>query len=209
MSVLSRWQSKLFERKKLEASARERHVTHPTTATRAQLNKRKAQVAYAARVVKRHATSDVRVLGNTVTGGTPRERLKAAAEHAAYLSATGQRHSFYSQSGVWTASKGIMGEPHGYRSDCSQWFTSMYHSCGLDDPNGNLYRGGFTGTLADHGRRTFAPQCGDAVLIGTYPYHHVEMLINPKTGATIGHGSAPVDASNVAYYSPCSYYTFV
>lgn len=209
MSVLSRWQARLSERKKLEASARERHVAHPTTTTRAQLNKRKAQVAYAARVVKRYATSDVRVLGNTVTGGTPRERLKAAAEHAAYLSATGQRHSFYSQRGPWTVNYGITGEPRSYRSDCSQWFTSMYHSCGLADPNGNSYLGGFTGTLADHGRRTTSPKCGDAVLIGTYPYHHVEMLINPQTGATIGHGTAPVDASNVSYYSPRTYYTFL
>lgn len=143
-----------------------------------------------------HATAAaVTISGNRVTGGTPRQRLQAAAERAAQLDAAGRRPSFYSQAGKWTVEYGITGEPAGYRSDCSQWVTSIYYACGLPDPNGNTYRGGYTGTLGQHGKAISRAelQPGDLILYGPWPHHHVEVWVGPGQ-RTIGHGSRPVDA---------------
>lgn len=135
---------------------------------------------------------------NQVRGGTPRQRLVAAARRAAANSAAGRRHSFYSQGGYWTVKHGITGEPSGARSDCSQWVTSIYWTAGLADPNGAGYSGGFTGTLLSHGRainrRDVKP--GDLVIYGYGNGHHVEMIVDYH-GNTIGHGSAPVDAGYI------------
>jgi hypothetical protein len=193
-SVLSRWKLRLAERRSLEAAARERHIAHPTAATRRLLARRKAQVAYALRVLRRRR--GVRISGNTVTGGTPRQRVVAAAHRSAYLHAMGKRPSFYSQDGGWDVAHGITGESRGKRSDCSQWYTAMFHSAGLPDPNGNGYSGGYTGTLAAHGRYISRSELrpGDAVLYGPAPHHHIEMYTGPGE-TTIGHGSPPVDKS--------------
>lgn len=205
--ILKRWTARLTERRRLEAAARERHQAHPTKQSLATLKKRKAQVAYALRVVKRYSTSRVRINGNTVTGGTPRRRLAAAMDRTAYLDATGKRHSFYSQSGEWDVAHGITGEAHGKRSDCSQHVTALFRSCGLPDPNNASYSGGFTGTLADGGRTVTrrGAKVGTLVLVGTYPFHHVEVLRNRLTGRTYGHGTARCDYSNVRYYKPVRY----
>ncbi len=126
------------------------------------------------------------------------------------MSATGKRKSFYSQSGAWTVNYGITGEPRGYRSDCSQWVTSMYHSAGLPDPNRKGYSGGFTGTLAEGGRYVTRAQVkpGDLLMVGRPPFHHVELIVNARTGATIGHGTAPIDGSNINRYNPVRYVTY-
>jgi hypothetical protein len=145
--------------------------------------------------IKEHG---VVISGNKVEGGTPRQRLVAGAHKSAKLSASGARHSFYSQPGFWDVDHGITGEAPGARSDCSQWVTAMYHSAGLPDPNGNSYNGGYTGTLSDHGKKISRANLkpGDLVLYGTYPFHHVEMYVGPGD-LTIGHGSAPVDAGSI------------
>jgi hypothetical protein len=139
----------------------------------------------------------LKVSGNRVTGGKPSERVLAAAKASARLSASGQRHSFYSQTGAWDISHGITGEPWGHRSDCSSWFTAMYWSAGLPDPNRNGYQGGYTGTLVAHGtpisRERARHTPGAAVLFGPPPCHHVEMAVGDGSENTIGHGSAPVD----------------
>lgn len=54
ISVLSRWRGRLATRRKLLDAARKRHEWLHNAQTRALLAKRKAQVAYAERVVKRH-----------------------------------------------------------------------------------------------------------------------------------------------------------
>jgi hypothetical protein len=140
----------------------------------------------------------VQVKGNRVTGGTPTERIIAAMEASRELSASGRRRDRYSQSGNWTVGYGITGEPKGYRTDCSQWFTSMYWSAGLPDPNGLNYSGGFTGTLGAHGepitQGELEPGC--AILYGPPPHHHVEMFRGPGV-RTIGHGTPPVDYGTV------------
>ncbi len=147
--------------------------------------------------------------GNHVRGGNPRERLVAAALAASRLDAAGRRHSFYDQSGGWTVDYAITGEPHGYRSDCSQWVTSVYKAAGLPDPNGNGFGGGYTGTLAGHCRRITRAQLrpGDLVLYGSGPpYHHVELYVGPGE-QTIGHGSAHVDGGTIGMIPEAHFYT--
>lgn len=170
----------------------QRMIRYPGRRVEAQLDRaedRHAEILAAAR------RAGVRIDGNHVTGGAPRERLRAAAEHAMYLDSIGERRSFYSQQGFWTVEHGITGEPRGARSDCSQWVTAIYYACGLPDPNGNDYRGGYTGTLGAHGRAISRSELlpGDLILYGPAPHRHVEMYLGPgaRTG---GHGSRPVDA---------------
>jgi cell wall-associated NlpC family hydrolase len=52
--------------------------------------------------------------------------------------------------------------------------------------------------MATHGHfvPTSQAEPGDVILYGSPPYHHVEIFVGPGQ-ATIGHGSAPVDAGTV------------
>lgn len=145
----------------------------------------------------------VKINGNKATGGSKIGRLKSVAYASAAACGSGftdangdviHRSNFYSQPGAWDVDHCITGEHYGERSDCSSWFTSVYKSAGLPDPNGTDYTGGYTGTLGLHGKVVSLSKAkpGDAVLYGPYPHHHVEMIVAP--GKTIGHGSAPVDA---------------
>lgn len=154
----------------------------------------------------------VTITGNKVTGGTPRQRLQAAMLASAAACASGKRPNFYSQAGAWDIDHCITGERSGERSDCSSWFTSVYKSCGLPDPNGADYSGGYTGTLGAHGRPISRSELdsGDAILFGTAPFHHVEMKLGRGGTATIGHGSAPVDRGVVDLLpGPKAYRSFV
>lgn len=157
--------------------------------TRAAIRKAKSVILRRKSLIEQ--AEGVQINGNTAKGGTPRQRLRAVALAAAEAHRTGRRKSFYSQAGSWTVDYAITGEPRGYRSDCSQWVTSVYHSAGLADPNGNAYKGGYTGTLYNHGRPTTNPQPGDLGLYGSPPGHHVEMYVGD--GRFVGHGSPPVD----------------
>ena len=140
----------------------------------------------------------IKINGNTVTGGSSRQRVVAAARRTAYLDMTGKRPSFYSLTGRWDAKHGITGEARGCRSDCSQWVIAMYHSAGVRDPSGNNYNTGFTGTLSSTGKHISRAQLkpGDLVLYGPAPHHHVEMYIGPGD-KTIGHGDERVNYSTV------------
>lgn len=173
------------------------------------------QIARGKKWVKHHSQTTVVIKGNHVTGGEPRERLVAACEHAAYLSATGKRRSFYSQWGAWDVDHGITGEARDKRSDCSQWAIAMSKAAGLPDPAGTGYAYGNTGTLGQHGqyihREDLEP--GDKVLYGPAPHHHVEIWVgngdgktsyrelarmgHPDRDTTIGHGSPPVDEGDI------------
>lgn len=150
--------------------------------------------------------SGVTIKGNKATGGTPRERLKAVALASAAACASGHRPNFYSMPGAWTVDHCITGEHSGDRSDCSQWFTSVYKAAGLKDPNGERYTGGYTGTLVANGKQVSSPQPGDAVIYGSGVGHHVELFIGD--GRTIGHGSAPVDAGVVDLFGDGDYRFF-
>lgn len=150
---------------------------------------------------------NVSISGNQATGGTPQERLKAVALKSAANCAAGKRANFYSQPGRWTVDKCLTGESYGERSDCSQWFTSVYKSCGLDDPNGTDFGWGYTGTLVEHGKQIPYAEPGCAVIYGSGTGHHVEMYVGP-TNQTIGHGSAPIDAGVVDLFGDGSYRYF-
>jgi cell wall-associated NlpC family hydrolase len=151
----------------------------------------------------------IKCSGNTITGGSSRQRVVAAARRAAYLDTIGKRPSFYSQTGWWDVKHGITGEARGVRSDCSQWVTAMYHSAGVSDPNGNGYKGGYTGTLSSHGKHISRAQLkpGDLVLYGPGTHHHVEMYIGPGD-KTIGHGSRHVDAGTVGMMRDAHFVTY-
>lgn len=146
----------------------------------------------------------VSITANQVTGGKPRDRLVACAHESSKQCAEGHRNNFYSQSGNWDVKHCITGELYGERSDCSSWVTSVYYSCGLGDPNGTRFSAGYTGTLMSHCRRVFSLKPGDLVIYGGYPGHHVEMYVGPGV-ATIGHGSAPVDAGVIDLFGDGNY----
>jgi hypothetical protein len=67
-AIVARWRGLLAIRKQLLAAARKRHEWSPNAASRALLDRRKQQVAYAERVIARRvrATPKIRALGATV-----------------------------------------------------------------------------------------------------------------------------------------------
>ena len=138
---------------------------------------------------------------NQVLGGSPRTRLLYAAEQAIRTF-----RPFYGETGSWDAGYALTNVPdNSYRSDCSWWFTALYRCCGLDDPNGAGYSGGFTGTLLAHGRvvsRRFAEtHAGCAVLFGDGDAFHVG--IGTGRGATIyQHGQAPIETGTFDQFGP-------
>lgn len=151
----------------------------------------------------------VTIRGNSATGGSKHERLKAVALKSAANCASGARNNFYSMPGSWDIDHCITGESYGERSDCSQWFTSVYRSAGLPDPNGERYAGGYTGTLVANGRQISRDELrpGDAVIYGGGVGHHVEMFVGPGD-RTIGHGSAPVDPGVIDLFGDGDYRFF-
>lgn len=59
-TIRARWLGRLAVRVALERAARARHIAKPTAQSRAKLEERKAQVAYARRVVRRHQRPKMR-----------------------------------------------------------------------------------------------------------------------------------------------------
>lgn len=134
----------------------------------------------------------------------------------------------YSQAGRWSVKYWREGEPNGYRTDCSQWSTSVYWAAGAKDPNGNDYNGGYTGTQSRHGRAISrgAVLPADMTFFGTGDFHHVELNVFPHPvlsnklndelrrrgfgrDDTIGHGSPPVDKGSIDMLSgPKAFRTF-
>jgi peptidoglycan hydrolase-like protein with peptidoglycan-binding domain len=72
--------------------------------------------------------------------------------------------------------------------DCSSFATGCYKQAGAPDPNGMNYRAGYTGTLAQHGRKVASPQPGDLALCGPPPtYTHTFVYVGGGKG--VSHGS--------------------
>jgi len=185
-----------------EVPVRQRQIKHATGERKQQLEERLEHVTHA---IEHLAEPPEPVIqGNEVRGGNPRERLVAGAQAAA----NGHRASFYEQRGLWTVDYAITGEPRKYRSDCSQWVTSLFKSCGLPDPSGIDWRSGYTGTLSAHCRQISRAQLkpGDLVFWGTGTYHHVELYVGPGD-QTIGHGSPPVDGGFIGMLAEPHFYT--
>lgn len=147
----------------------------------------------------------VSIVRNHASGGDKHERLKAVALASASACAGSftddggediHRPNFYSQLGSFDADHCITGPAYGHRDDCSSWFASAYRSAGLEDPSGQSFAAGWTGTLVEHGTQISQPEIGCAVIYGSGSGHHVEMYVGPGS-KTIGHGSAPVDAGTI------------
>ncbi len=142
--------------------------------------------------------------GNKVVGGTPGQRWKAALLASVANCSKGMpqgRRNFYSQSGDWDIDHEIKGGPeYGHRSDCSSTVTGWAKACGLPDPNGEDFRGGYTGTLVGqhNGWREvsqhYMETSGKAAYIvyGPGPGHHTEGYLGPEN-RTAGHGDSRVD----------------
>lgn len=129
-------------------------------------------------------------------GGKADDIVNAAKQCEAHSSAY-----HYSQLGAWRVGIFPGAEPWGIRSDCSQFVTKCFYHAGVPDPNGAGYGGGWTGTLGEHGTRVSGPRAGDLCLVGPYPHHHVELVID-GSGNTIGHGDRYVNRSHISYFSP-------
>jgi|GEM_PF-5159525 len=188
----------------------QRIMRWPTSRNPAQLARARSRKQQAAAQAKRAAASTAIVSGNKVTGGTLAERIVAAARHALFLDDTGQRPSFYSQSGAWTVARAITGEKPGERSDCSQHVTGISWSAGAKDPNGQAFNGGYTGTLANTCTRLSGPEDGCLVIWDPYgPEGHVATVEDASEGLCIGHGSKHVvrhSISDFAYKGAPGYY---
>lgn len=155
----------------------------------------------AAELAKWKKEHGVVVEANKVVGGTPGQRWRAALSASVKNCANGRRRNFYSQAGAWDIDHEIEGGPeYGHRSDCSSTVTGWAKACGLPDPNGEDFHGGYTGTLVgQHNGWKLVPQrymetSGKPAYIvyGPGTGHHVEGYLGPGD-RTAGHGSAPVD----------------
>lgn len=150
-----------------------------------------------AEIEKYKKTHHTTVSGNHVTGGTARARLGLAIHTAALNYRLGLQPGYYSQSGLAPLySHTIIRMPYGHRFDCSSFADGIYYCCGLPDPSGTDYHGGYTGTEGGNGKEVpiSKAKTGDLVLYGPFPHHHVEIVDDPKKQTTIGHGSPPIDA---------------
>lgn len=80
-------------------------------------------------------------------------------------------------------------------TDCSGFATLCYRLAGAPDPNRQGYNGqGYTGTLLDHGDGIplWQAKPGDLVIWGSFPGHHVAVIVdtrNPADPVLVSHGS--------------------
>lgn len=171
----------------------------------------------AAELAKWKKEHGVVVEGNKVVGGTPGQRWKAALLTSVANCSNGKRHNFYSQSGNWDIDHELVGGPaYGHRSDCSSTVTGWAKACGLPDPNGEDFHGGYTGTLVGQHNgwkelsRSHMESAGKPAYIvyGPGAGHHVEAYLGPGD-RTAGHGSAPVDFGVVDDFGDGQFRCFV
>jgi peptidoglycan hydrolase-like protein with peptidoglycan-binding domain len=188
-------------RVELLARARELRRLRPGSPRRRAVRARWAKLVEAVQRLVRSRQAPHVIGRNGVRGGTPGDRVRFAADETLRRYRAGSRRSFYEQRGDWTVEYALLGEPRGYRSDCSQWIASLFKSCGLPDPSDTGYTWGYTGTLAQHGTKITREQAlrerEKPVLViwdPVGPAGHVTVLA-PTPGnptRTIGHGTAPI-----------------
>lgn len=130
---------------------------------------------------------------NQIVGGSANERLVFAMQTASKVF-----RLEYSEAGTWLKGYALTNVPagHGYRTDCSWWYTMLRYACGLKGPN--IY-GGYTGSILEEGKevtRHFAEHHpGVAVVFGSGTGFHVAMSLGDGTPTTYGHGVPEVDVS--------------
>jgi hypothetical protein len=125
------------------------------------------------------------LLAQAVISPGQKKRSKVAA--AGLLAYQKRDQMLYTQGGMrmhWLREK--IRPPRVPRwSDCSSFATWLYWQAGATDPNGRGYDGyGYTGTLAQNGRRIFLSDSrpGDLVFYGRFPHTHVTVVVSNKQG---------------------------
>ena len=85
--------------------------------------------------------------------------------------------------------------PRAWRSDCSQFVSSVYKDAGMPSPGDVAYQWVNTWAIDREGRVTNRPQPGDLGLYGPKGNpHHVELYVGEPGCMFIGHGSPPIDS---------------
>lgn len=77
-------------------------------------------------------------------------------------------------------------------ADCSSYVAWVYYQSGLDDPNGQHFTGGYTGTLVAHGRPVSPHgrlQVGDLIFNGPRASNTTHVSIYIGRGLSSGHGT--------------------
>jgi hypothetical protein len=147
------------------------------------------------------------LLGQTVeTPGQKRRKKIVSAGLLAYTKRDQMEYTQGSQRMAWLRHK--TRPPSVPRwSDCSSFATWLYWQAGAKDPNGRGYDGyGYTGTLAQNGRRVFLRDTlpGDLVFYGSAPHKHVTIVLSNKGGRVrvVSMGSSPGPYILDANYRP-------
>jgi hypothetical protein len=178
-----------YRKRLVEGRAKERHFVSVRNAWRTIVKKRALQLKHA--IERRKALDKPHVVGkNLVVGGKPQERLLFAMEYAHRIF-----RLEYSEAGTWVKGYGLTNVPggHGYRTDCSWWYTMLRYACGLRGPS---IDGGYTGTILTEGKeetRSYAEcHAGVAVVYGSGTGFHVAMSTG-KGPTVYQHGVPEVD----------------
>lgn len=157
----------------------------------------------------------VRLENGRLVGGTAKARYRQACLRSWQRCASGKRRNFYSQPGHWSYKHCLTGEPVGFRSDCSQWLTSVCWLAQVPDPNGADWTGGYTGTQAGgHNGWRLATEAEmrksgwGYVIYGSGEGYHVEAYVGPGN-RTIGHGSAPIDPGVIDLFGRGDYRCYI
>jgi hypothetical protein len=123
---------------------------------------------------------------------TTEQKRRAAIVSTAMHGYNMRYNIHYTQSGLrMSGVRGRLRPPaYGRYEDCSSFATWCYWVSGTPDPNGLGYSGyGYTGTLAQHGKRisTTMMKPGDLIFYGSYPHNHVTIYVG--NGRCVSHGS--------------------
>lgn len=172
-----------------DARSREKHFIAVRNTWRRIVKHRALQLKEA--IERRKARNKPHRIGrNRVAGGNAEERLLYAMELAHRIFRLD-----YSEEGSWIKGYGLTNVPagHGYRTDCSWWYTMLRFACGLKGPS---LLGGYTGTILTEGKevsRAYAEKhAGVAVVFGSGTGFHVAM--STGQGPTVyQHGVPEVD----------------
>lgn len=135
--------------------------------------------------------------GTGATGST-RDRIVEAAEWALKH----KSEYWYDMSGAPPLPNLKTRPVRGHRFDCSWFVTLAYKAADAPDPNGNSYRGGFTGTLREHGKRTNHPKPGDLVHYGpgsAGSASHVALYVGDGKAIGIGGNAAGIHRHPARY----------
>lgn len=155
------------------------------------------------------------IVGNKVVGtASDFDKWIAAGQAAVSNCAHNKSRNFYSMTGGGFPVQHCIlgGAQQGERYDCSVFVTGLAWSCDFDDPNGEDFHAGYTGTLLRGSGRwrevsmeqMFHARQPGFVVYGSGDGHHTEAwcpkVVDGKIVdfyRTAGHGSAPVDFGTV------------